>query len=82
MLEGEEYFRCIVKLPTSGELALKLPFTQPSGYNLGKAGWVSVRIPPEDEPPIEMILDWIEESYRTVAPKKLSAQIQNSRLKA
>jgi len=79
-LEGEENFRCTVKLPQSGELALKLPFTQPSGYNLGKAGWVSVRVPPEDAPPLDTILDWVEESYRAVAPKKLSAQIGESRL--
>ena len=80
-MEGEDHFRCTVKLPASGEMALKLPFTQPSNYNLGKAGWVTVRVPADDEPPLEIILDWVEESYRAVAPKKLYAQIVHSRLK-
>src|SRR6266542_3907401 len=30
-----------VKLPASREEALELPFARPTGYGLGKAGWVS-----------------------------------------
>src|SRR6185503_21308751 len=30
-----------VKLPQSGMLALGLPFASPTGYGLGKAGWVT-----------------------------------------
>ena len=25
--------------------------------------------------PIELLLDWVEESYRTIAPKKLVAEL-------
>src|SRR5205807_10096331 len=32
-----------VKLPVSREEALDLPFAKPTGYGLGKSGWVSAR---------------------------------------
>jgi predicted DNA-binding protein (MmcQ/YjbR family) len=58
-----------VKLPHSGELVLALPFAEPTGYGLGRAGWVSVRIRPADLPPLPMLTAWIDESFRAVAPK-------------
>lgn len=60
-----------VKLPVSAEEALDLPFTEPTGYGLGKSGWVTARFEPKDEPPVEILEGWILESYRAVAPKKL-----------
>src|SRR5207253_3097754 len=30
-----------VKLPSSGRMALLLPFTAPTGYGLGKSGWIT-----------------------------------------
>lgn len=62
-----------VKLPQSGAMALTLPFTRPTGYGLGKAGWVSVEIGPREPAPLPLLLEWLEESYRAVAPKKLAA---------
>jgi predicted DNA-binding protein (MmcQ/YjbR family) len=62
-----------VKLPVSGDDALELPFTEPMGYGLGKSGWVVVRFPANEEPPMEELRRWIDESYRAVAPKKLAA---------
>jgi predicted DNA-binding protein (MmcQ/YjbR family) len=32
-----------VKLPGSAMLALDLPFASPTGYGLGKSGWVTAR---------------------------------------
>ena len=67
-----------VKLPESGEDALELPFCEPTGYGLGKSGWVSVRMPPKpakDFPAQGVLLGWIEESYRAVAPKKLVREL-------
>ncbi|WP_437520276.1 MmcQ/YjbR family DNA-binding protein [Sorangium sp. So ce726] len=58
------------KLPQSGEAALMLPFAEPTGYNLGKSGWVTARFGPKDRVPEAMLLEWIEESYRAVAPKR------------
>jgi predicted DNA-binding protein (MmcQ/YjbR family) len=60
-----------VKLPTSGLMALSLPFASPTGYGLGKSGWVTARFGPKDKPPVELLQRWIDESYRAVAPKAL-----------
>ncbi len=68
-----------VKLPISGEEALKLPFTEPAGYGLGKSGWVAVRFMPDETPPMGLVLSWVEESYRAIAPKKLVAQLDQTR---
>jgi predicted DNA-binding protein (MmcQ/YjbR family) len=59
------------KLPHSGAAALMLPFTKPTAYGLGKSGWVSAELPSGDLPPIELFKEWIDESYRAQAPKKL-----------
>ena len=64
-----------VKLPESSEEALSMPFAEPTGYGLGRAGWVSSRFAPGDEPPVDILCDWIEESYRAIAPKKLVAEL-------
>jgi predicted DNA-binding protein (MmcQ/YjbR family) len=59
-----------VKLVDSHEHALSLPGAAPTGYGLGKAGWVSVPLAGGGVD-VELLCDWIEESYRIVAPKKL-----------
>lgn len=63
-----------VKLPESQHIALMLPFTEPTGYGLGKSGWVTARFEPKEKPPEDLLLEWVEESYRAVAPKKLIAE--------
>ena len=40
-----------VKLPASRDEALDLPFTEPTGYGLGKSGWVTARFSSEDAHP-------------------------------
>jgi predicted DNA-binding protein (MmcQ/YjbR family) len=59
-----------VKLRDSHEEAMAFAWVTPSGYGLDRGGWVSCATP--DDAPIEMILGWIEESYRLVAPKRLA----------
>jgi predicted DNA-binding protein (MmcQ/YjbR family) len=61
------------KLPESSGIALLLPFVKPTGYGLGKAGWVTAEFVKGDKVPVEMLCAWIDESYRAVAPKKLLA---------
>ena len=63
------------KLPLTGQMALTLPFASPTGYGLGKSGWVTATFGPNDAPPLDMLQDWIDESYRTQAPKKLVATL-------
>ncbi|GAA0448094.1 MmcQ/YjbR family DNA-binding protein [Streptomyces sp. NPDC046215] len=53
--------------------ALAVPGAAPTGYGLGRSGWVSV--PLSGGTPVELLCDWVEESYRTIAPKKLVAQL-------
>jgi predicted DNA-binding protein (MmcQ/YjbR family) len=62
-----------VKLPESASVALMLPFAEPTGYGLGKAGWVSASFEAGATAPIDMLCAWIDESYQAVAPAKLAA---------
>jgi predicted DNA-binding protein (MmcQ/YjbR family) len=64
-----------VKLPTSKKGALALPFTEPTGYGLGKSGWVSVKLEPGAHVSFEQLRDWVIESYCAVAPKALAARV-------
>ena len=69
-------FTFSVKLPHSGKRALAdYPFTEPTGYGLGKSGWVTVKLMPRDETPPELLIEWVEESYRAIAPRKLVAEL-------
>jgi predicted DNA-binding protein (MmcQ/YjbR family) len=68
--DGEKLY-LTVKLPQSSEAALGLPFASPTGYRLGRSGWVSARFPKGSAIPLDMFRDWIEESYRAVAPAGL-----------
>lgn len=66
-----------VKLPESGQDALDLPFAKPTGYGLGKSGWVSTTFESGDDPPLAILKGWIRESYRAVAPKKLVTRLED-----
>ena len=72
---GDEDVGITVKLPSSGLMALSLPFASPTGYGLGKSGWVTARFSARDKPPLEMLRKWIDESYRAQAPKSLVKQL-------
>ncbi|HYD98905.1 MAG TPA: MmcQ/YjbR family DNA-binding protein [Alphaproteobacteria bacterium] len=61
------------KLPVTGQEALILPFAAPTGYGLGRSGWVTARFEAGEEVPTGLLRAWIAESYRAVAPKRLSA---------
>lgn len=67
-----------VKLPSSGPFALAQPYASPTGYGLGKSGWVSFRFGAKELPPMPLLCEWVEESYRAVAPKKLSKELDAS----
>jgi predicted DNA-binding protein (MmcQ/YjbR family) len=62
-----------VKLPQSHRQAVALPFATPAGYGLGKSGWVTAHFEADDEVPVEMLLEWLDESFRAVAPKRIAA---------
>jgi predicted DNA-binding protein (MmcQ/YjbR family) len=77
-VEGEP-FAISCKLPQSVEAALLLPFTSPTAYGLGKSGWVTAKFAPTEEPPIALLKEWIDESYRAQAPKRLVKQLPAER---
>jgi predicted DNA-binding protein (MmcQ/YjbR family) len=65
-------FTMSVKLPVSSEMALTLPWVQPSRYGLAKSGWVTAQVKAGANFDIDTMKGWIEQSYRAVAPKKLA----------
>jgi predicted DNA-binding protein (MmcQ/YjbR family) len=60
-----------VKLSLSANIAMMFPFAKPTGYGLGKSGWVSASFEAGDVPPLDLLRIWIDESYRAIAPKSL-----------
>ena len=73
-IEGEP-FSIGCKLPNSAEVALMLPYVTPTPYGLGKSGWVTAKPESGAAIDIEMFKEWIDESYRAQAPKKLVKQL-------
>jgi predicted DNA-binding protein (MmcQ/YjbR family) len=73
----EDALNVTCKLPSSGRLALTLPFASPTGYGLGKSGWVTASFKDGDAVPLDRMAEWIDESYGAVAPKKLVAAWEN-----
>ncbi len=67
-----------LKLPLSRSLALQLPGSQPTPYGLGKSGWVSLSFDGHEPPPMAQLESWLDESYRSIAPKKLLQQFLES----
>ena len=66
--------RMTVKLDESHGHALAIDGARATGYGLGKAGWVTVplRAPGVS---LDLLRDWVEESYRIVAPRRLVAEL-------
>ena len=57
------------KLPETGEAALSLlPFASPTGYGLGKSGWVTAQFEAGAQVPLPVLLEWLAESHAAVAP--------------
>lgn len=63
-----------VKLDESHSQALSVPGAEPTDYGLGRSGWVSVPFG-DTTPPVDVLKDWIEESYRRIATKQLVAKL-------
>ena len=80
--DGKAGLGLSVKLPRSREFALEYPFTKPTAYGLGKAGWVTAKFAPKEKAPRDILQAWIDESYRTIAPKKLVEELPSPSSKA
>jgi predicted DNA-binding protein (MmcQ/YjbR family) len=75
MSKDEPGLSLSVKLPASAEGALQLPFCEPTHYGLGRSGWVTATFAPGEEPPMDVLRSFIDESYRAVAPKRVVATL-------
>ena len=67
-----------LKDETAHAHALACPGAEPAGYGLGKAGWVYVPLELQGAPTAEVLCDWVEESYRVIAPKRLIVVLDGS----
>jgi predicted DNA-binding protein (MmcQ/YjbR family) len=74
-LSTGDAFSLGVKLPYTSEVALERPYAEPMGYGLGKWGWVSFRPGEGKVPPLEQLKEWVEESYRAQAPRRLVREL-------
>ncbi|MDA0702296.1 MAG: MmcQ/YjbR family DNA-binding protein [Proteobacteria bacterium] len=72
---GGDEFGLSVKLPRSREFALDYPYTEPTGYGLGRHGWVSARFEAGAALPIDQLRAWITESFAAIAPKTLARKV-------
>lgn len=74
-LGQEETSWVTVKLtdPMVREHALTLKGAEPSGYGLGRSGWVSIPVR-GNASKYKLLTEFIEESYRAIAPKRLLQQ--------
>ncbi|MFE7890084.1 MmcQ/YjbR family DNA-binding protein [Streptomyces sp. SS1-1] len=55
--------------------ALTCPGAEPARYGLGRSGWVRIPLEPEGAPAAGLLCEWVEESYRAIAPKRLIGEL-------
>lgn len=65
-------FSFSLKLPFRNEEALKMKGAEPTGYGMAKSGWVTFAYGPKAKAPMGKLEDYLDESWRAVAPKKMS----------
>jgi predicted DNA-binding protein (MmcQ/YjbR family) len=65
-----------VKLLKSRKKGLALPGSEPTHYGLGAKGWVTLR--PTEKTSLELLLTFVDESYRAIAPKRVLAQLEST----
>jgi predicted DNA-binding protein (MmcQ/YjbR family) len=65
-----------VKLSKSRQKALALPGSEPTHYGLGAKGWVTLR--PNAKTSLDLLLTFVEESYRAIAPKRVLERLEAS----
>ena len=77
MRREEKELSFSVKLPRTSVQALVFPFASPTGYGLGRHGWVTIRLVTIPKDLVEQCMEWLDESYRAVAPKRAIEQLDS-----
>ncbi|HYI64344.1 MAG TPA: MmcQ/YjbR family DNA-binding protein [Allosphingosinicella sp.] len=72
LVDEDGTFSLTVKLPASRDFALVFDSCAPTGYGLGRSGWITARFRKGEAPDAELLKRWLAESYRAVAPKRLA----------
>ncbi len=72
--EGDARISLSLKLPFRHEEALTMKGAERTGYGLGRAGWVTFTYAKTAKLPLAKLSDYLDESWRAAAPRKLSAQ--------
>ena len=72
--DGAAHPAITVKLVESHGHALSIEGAKETGYGLGRSGWVTVPVDADDVD-LDVLRDWIEESYRIVAPRRVVAEL-------
>ncbi len=72
--DSESEPTCSLKLPASNAAALAVAGATPTRYGLGRALWVTIPLQ-RTLPPIDILKEWVEESYRAIARKSRIAQL-------
>lgn len=60
--------------PDAHAHALSLPGAALMGVRMGRYGWVYVPFDERDTPP-DLLCEWVEDSYRSIAPQRLIAEL-------
>jgi len=77
--DNEDDSMITVKVPESHDHAMSFNGAGPTGYGLGKAGWVTIPVAGLGDDDAEVLRDFVEESYRNVATKKLIKELDAER---
>jgi predicted DNA-binding protein (MmcQ/YjbR family) len=64
-----------VRLVESLDVAMVLPGASSMSYGMGDDGWTNVPIPGLDDSATDMLHRFIEESFRSIAPRTLIEQL-------
>lgn len=73
----EDALSLSMKLPASRDFGLIFDWAEPTGYGLGRSGWVTARFGAGEAIDLDLLTRWIRESYRAVAPKRLGATLDD-----
>jgi predicted DNA-binding protein (MmcQ/YjbR family) len=65
-------FNCTMKLPYRQTDALKMKGAELTGYGMGAKGWVTLTYSGKAKPPMTKLFDYLDESWRAIAPPKLA----------
>lgn len=70
---GVDHIGLSVKLAASHAATSARPGVTPTGYGLGRSGWLSLRLTAPDAIPVDALIALLHESFRLVAPKRVGA---------